>query len=82
MAVFGKVSSRLAPRAAIDNEFFRWPTKPKVTRGLCLGNAAAGSHALSALANVMTDRPRESGWVAVGSCFLDCRVDMTIVERS
>ena len=28
MAVFGKVSGRLAPRDAIDNEFFRWLTKP------------------------------------------------------
>ena len=29
MAVFGKVSDCLAPRDAIDNDFFRWLTKPK-----------------------------------------------------
>ena len=36
MAVFGKVSGCLAPRDAIDNEFFRRPTKPKFTQSDCL----------------------------------------------
>jgi hypothetical protein len=37
MAVFGKVSDYLAPRDAIDNEFFRWLMKPKGAQS----NAAA-----------------------------------------
>ena len=67
MAVFGKVSGRLAPRDAIENELLKWLTKPKVTQKRYLGIAAAGSLALSLMANVLVDRPKESGQVAVRS---------------
>jgi hypothetical protein len=33
MAGFGKVSGRVAPRDAIDNEFFRWLTHWRIGRG-------------------------------------------------
>ncbi len=67
MAVFGRVSGRLALPDAIGNELLRWLTKPKVTQKQYLRIAAAGSLALSLSANVFADRPRESDQVAVRS---------------
>jgi hypothetical protein len=75
MAGFGKVSGRLAPRDAINNEFFRWLTKPSSFSAACwstmvlchtkgrLGITAAGSLAMSKMAHVLADRTKESGQV-------------------
>jgi hypothetical protein len=82
MAVFGKVSGCLAPRDAIDNEFFRWLPKPKRHTKRRLGIAAAGSLALSPMVNVLADPPRESSHLAVRSRIRDGRGHVTIVDQS
>ena len=82
MAVFGKVSGRLALPDAIGNELLRWLTKPKVTQKQSLGIAAAGSLALSLSANVLADRPRKSDHVAVRFACSRCFGDMTSSTES
>ncbi len=82
MAVFEKVSGRLAPPDAIGNELFKWLTTPKVTKKRCLGIATAGLLPFSLMANVLADRPKESGQVVVRSRVGDGRGDMSNFDGS